>query len=106
MSGLAMLIFAAGIFQASVALNKALLLEPSTSGPYILLGKVLLKQKNPEMARVYLERAARMDPTNYMAHGLLGQSYRALGRADDAARETEKAVQLQATDIPNTDHQK
>jgi len=92
--------------QASVALNKALLLEPSTTGPYILQGKVLLKQKNPEMARVYLERATKMDPMNYMAHSLLGQAYRALGRADDAARETEKAVQLQATDVPNSDHEK
>ncbi len=92
--------------QALVALNKALPLEPATSGPYILLGKVLLKQKNPEMARVYLERATRIDPMNYMAHGLLGQSYRALGRADDAARETQKGEQIQATDVPNTDHQK
>jgi tetratricopeptide (TPR) repeat protein len=92
--------------QALVALNKALPLEPATSGPYILLGKVMLKQKNPEMARVYLERAVRIDPMNYMAHGLLGQSYRALGRADDAARETQRGEQIQATDVPNTDHQK
>jgi tetratricopeptide (TPR) repeat protein len=85
---------------ASVALNKAVLLEPATSGPYILLGKTLLKQKNALMARVYLERAVKMDPSNYMTHSLLGQTYRALGRSEDAARESQKAEQLQTADTP------
>jgi tetratricopeptide (TPR) repeat protein len=82
--------------RAQQALNRAVLLEPNVNIPFILLGKVLLKQKNSLMAKMYLERALEMDPRNYMAHHLLGQTYRALGRSDDAAREYRTAEQVQA----------
>ena len=71
--------------------------------PFILLGKVLLKQQNPSMAKMYLEHALQMDPKNYMAHYLLGQAYRALGRTDDAAREYHAAEQIQADTAPHFD---
>jgi Tfp pilus assembly protein PilF len=77
------------------------LLEPNVNIPFILLGKVLLKQKNPLMAKMYLERALEMDPRNYMAHHLLGQAYRALGRSDDAVREYRAAEQIQAAKEPH-----
>jgi len=76
------------------------LLEPNSTGPYILLGKVLLKQQDPVSAAMYLERAEGMDPANYMTHSLLGQAYRALGRAEDANRETQTAQKLQAESQP------
>jgi len=69
--------------------------------PFILLGKVLLKQQNSLMAKMYLEHALQMDPRNYMAHYLLGQAYRALGRTDDAAREYQAAEQIQADSEPH-----
>jgi tetratricopeptide (TPR) repeat protein len=87
--------------RAQQALNRAVLLEPNVNIPFILLGKVLLKQKNSLMAKMYLERALEMDPQNYMAHHLLGQTYRALGRSDDAAREYRAAEQIQAAKEPH-----
>jgi len=86
--------------KAQQSLQRALLLEPNSTGPYILLGKVLLKQQDPVSAAMYLERAEGMDPANYMTHSLLGQAYRALGRAEDANRETQTAQKLQVANQP------
>jgi tetratricopeptide (TPR) repeat protein len=82
--------------KAQQALNCAVLLEPNATGPYILLGKTMLGQQNPVMAAMYLERALKMDPGNYIAHSLLAQVYRAEGRKDDAAREFQMAERLQS----------
>ncbi len=86
--------------KANQSLQRALLLEPTATGPYLLLGKVLLKQGAPANATLYLERARGMDPGNYMTHNLLGQAYRAVGRVDDARRETETGLKLQAQSEP------
>lgn len=86
--------------KAQQSLQRALLLEPNSTGPYILLGKVLLKRQDPANAMMYLERAERMDPGNYMTHNLLGQAYRSLGRADDASREIQTAQKLQSATEP------
>jgi predicted Zn-dependent protease len=83
--------------EAQHALNRAVLLEPNASGPYILLGKLMLNQQNPVMASMYLERARQMDPGNYMTHYLLGQTYRTEGRKEDAAHEFRAAEQLQSS---------
>jgi tetratricopeptide (TPR) repeat protein len=85
---------------AQQALDRAVLLEPTVNVPFILLGKVLLKQQNSMIAKMYLEHALQMDPKNYMAHYLLGQAYRALGRTDDAAREYKAAEQVQEASTP------
>ena len=85
---------------AQQALDRAVLLEPNVNAPFILLGKVLLKQQNSMMAEMYLEHALQIDPKNYMAHYLLGQAYRALGRSDDAAREYKAAEQIQDASTP------
>ena len=87
--------------RAQQALDRAVLLEPNVNAPFILLGKVLLKQQNPMMAKMYLEHALRIDPKNYMAHYLLGQAYRALGRPEDASREYNTAEQIQDTNMPH-----
>ena len=87
--------------RAQQALNRAVLLEPTVNIPFILLGKVLLKQQNGLMAKMYLEHALEMDPKNYMAHYLLGQAYRALGRTEDAAREYHAAEQIQTASEPH-----
>jgi predicted Zn-dependent protease len=86
--------------EAQHALNRAVLLEPNATGPYILLGKLMLNQKNPVMAAMYLERARQMDPGNYMTHYLLGQAYRTEGRTGDANREFHAAEQLQSSNPP------
>jgi predicted Zn-dependent protease len=81
-------------------LQEAVLLEPNATGPYILLGKTMLKKSDPVAAATYLEHAARLDPANYMTHSLLSQAYRAMGRKDDATRETETAQKLQGANEP------
>jgi tetratricopeptide (TPR) repeat protein len=89
--------------QAQRALNRAVLLEPNATGPYILLGKVLLNQQNPVMAGMYLERALHMDPGNYITHSLLAQVYRSEGRREDSAREFQTAAKLQSANPPKLD---
>ena len=79
-------------------LNRAALLEPNTTGPFILLGKVFLQRRDPVMATTYLERALRMDPNNYITHLLLGQAYHATGRYKEASSEFQKVRQMQYGD--------
>jgi tetratricopeptide (TPR) repeat protein len=86
--------------EATAALQRAVLLEPNATGPYILLGKVMLKRQDAVGAATYLERAKQMDPANYMTRNLLGQAYRAMGRRDEAAAELQAAEQLQAASEP------
>ena len=86
--------------KALQALQQAVLLEPNSTGPYILLGKVTLKLQDPVSAAGYLERAEKMDPGNYMTHGLLSQAYRVLGKTADASREAETAEKLQSAADP------
>ena len=91
----------AGNYQEALkSLQRAVILEPNVTGPFILLGKVLLKQQAPANAATYLERAAAMDPGNFMTHSLLGQAYRSLGRTEDALHETQLATRLQADSSP------
>jgi predicted Zn-dependent protease len=85
---------------AQRVLQQAILLEPNSTGPYILLGKTMLKKADPVAAATYLQHADQMDPANYMTHSLLGQAYRAMGRSEDAGRETATAQKLQAASEP------
>ena len=81
--------------KAREALNKAILLEPNATGPYILLGEALIELNQPVLAVHYLDHAATMDPGNYITHNYLGHAYRALGRMADSVREFKRAVELQ-----------
>jgi len=85
---------------AQKSLDRAVLLEPTLNIPYILLGKVLLEQKDALMATMYLKHAIEIDTKNYMAHALLGQAYRTLGRKDDALVELRTAAKLQEAEVP------
>jgi predicted Zn-dependent protease len=86
--------------KAQQALQQALLLEPNSTGPYILLGKALLKSQDPVSATMYLERAEKMDPGNSMTHNFLAQAYRAIGRVDDANREMQMVQRLRSVEEP------
>ena len=86
--------------EADKVLQQAVLLEPHATGPYILLGKVLLKEGQPVGAMTFLQRAETMDPANYMTHNLLAQAYRALGRTAEASRELATTEKIQAADEP------
>jgi tetratricopeptide (TPR) repeat protein len=85
---------------AQRALQRAILLDSTATGPYILMGKVLIKKKDFVSAANYLQRALRMDPENYISHHLIGEAYRGLGRTADAERELKRAEELQSTKEP------
>ena len=88
--------------QAEQVLQQAILLEPNATGPYILLGRAHLKQGDPTGAMPFLQKAEGMDPANFMTHNLLAQTYRALGRPEDATREVTLTEQTQATAVPRS----
>ena len=82
--------------EAERLLQRSIWLDATSTGPYILLGKVLLKKGETQLAVRALERAIAMDPNNNIPHHLLGQAYRDLGRNEDAERELKLAEQLQS----------
>jgi tetratricopeptide (TPR) repeat protein len=76
-------------------LQRSIWLDATSTGPYILMGKVLEKKGDFDLAVRALQRAAAMDPNNSITHHLLGQAYRDLGRNEDAEKELKLAEQLQ-----------
>jgi tetratricopeptide (TPR) repeat protein len=82
--------------QAEEALAKAISLETSSTGPFIQMGKVLLRRNDPQTSLLYLQHAEKMDPGNYMTHTLLGQAYRSLGRNEEAKKEIDAASRIHA----------
>ena len=71
-------------------------LDATTTGPFILMGKVLEKKGEFELSIRALQRAVSMDPNNPTTHHLLGQAYRDMGRKEEAESELQMAEQLQS----------
>jgi len=82
-------------------LQRSIWLDATSTGPYILMGKVLQKKGEPELAVRSLRHALAMDPNNPITHHLLGQAYRDLGNTEEAERELKTAQQLGAKDDAN-----
>ena len=80
--------------EAEKLLQRSIWLDATSTGPYILLGKVLQKKGETQLAIRALQRAISMDPNNDIPHHLLGLAYRDLGRTEDAERELKLAGQL------------
>jgi tetratricopeptide (TPR) repeat protein len=76
-------------------LQRSIWLDATSTGPFILMGKVLEKKGEFELAVRSLQRAATMDPNNPTTHHLLGQAYRDMGRKEEAESELKLAEQLQ-----------
>ncbi len=85
--------------EAEKLLQRSIWLDATSTGPYILMGKVLEKKGEALLAVRALQRAINMDPNNSISHHLLGQAYRDLGRSEDAERELKLAEQLQGRDV-------
>ncbi len=84
--------------EAQEALTKAISLDTSSTGPFILMGKVLLHRNDPVTAIMYLKHAEKMDPGNFITHTLLAQAYRKVGQEDDSKRETDLASKIHTDD--------
>ena len=82
------------VSDAQQALTKAISLDTTSTGPFILMGEVLLRRQDARTALLYLRHAEKMDPSNYVTHTLLSQAYRRAGREDDAKRETDIASKI------------
>jgi tetratricopeptide (TPR) repeat protein len=80
---------------AEKLLQQSIWLDATASGPYILMGKVLLKKNDAVLAIRSLQRALAMDPNNYIAHNLLGQAYRMQGKSTEAENELQLSQKLQ-----------
>lgn len=78
---------------AQQSLTEALSLDMSSTGPFILMGRVLLRRQDARTAIMYLLHAEKMDPNNYITHASLAQAYRLSGQEDEAKRENELAAQ-------------
>lgn len=76
-------------------LQQSIWLDATASGPYILMGKVLLKKNDATLAVRSLTHALSMDPNNYIAHNLLGQAYRMQGKTAEAQAQLELSQKLQ-----------
>jgi len=92
--------------EAEPLLQRSIYLDSTSSAPYILLGKLLLHKNEAERASLALQRAISVDPNNYIAHYLLSQAYRALGKADDSQREAQLAERLQSAQHPKLENVK
>jgi tetratricopeptide (TPR) repeat protein len=80
--------------EAQEALTKAISLDTSSTGPFIQMGKVLLRRQDPVTSIMYLKHAEKMDPANFITHTLLAQAYRKIGQEDDAKQEMELASKI------------
>jgi tetratricopeptide (TPR) repeat protein len=80
--------------EAERLLQRSIWLDASSTGPYILMGKILQKKGEPSLAIRTLQRAVAMDPNNPITHHLLGQAYRDIGKNDEAEQELKVAEQL------------
>lgn len=81
--------------EAERLLQRSIWLDATSTGPYILLGKVLEKKGETELAVRALQRALAMDPNNPVPHHLLGLAYRDLGKNEEADRELQVAAKLE-----------
>ena len=52
-----------------------------------MLGQTFLYLNQPSLAFHYLDKAVRMDPSNYITHNLLAQACKAIGQLEEATRE-------------------
>lgn len=77
-------------------LQRSIWLDATSTGPYILMGKVLEKKGEFELSVRALQHAATMDPNNPTTHHLLGQAYRDMGKKEEAEYQLKLAEQLQA----------
>lgn len=88
---------------AQQCLMKSISLDRSSTGPFILMGKVLLRRNDPQSAVLYLRHAEKMDPSNFITHNLLGQAFRSLGQEQEAKEEFDAAARIHAAeDVKST----
>jgi predicted Zn-dependent protease len=79
--------------------ERAVTLEGDLAESRALLGRILLKQGEPEAATRSLETAVAAEPRNAAWRFLLGQAYQRIGRAAAAAKEFAEASRLKEQEV-------
>ena len=82
--------------EAENALKQSIWLNESSSGSFILLGRIALKKNEAALASGFLEHALKLDPQNYYVHYFLGRAYQSLGRTAEATQHFEISKNLRS----------
>ena len=77
-------------------LQRSIWLDSTSTGPFVLMAKVLLKKNEALLSSRAAQKAISMDPNNYYAHFLLGQALAKLGKTSEADSEMKLSQELQA----------
>jgi Tfp pilus assembly protein PilF len=81
--------------ESQKVLRQSIWLDAMAFEPYVVLGKVFLRERQHELAEKNLNRAISLDSGNYTAHFILAQLYREQGKAEAAEREMKVAARIQ-----------
>jgi len=76
--------------EAQKAISQAMTLNPEDAASRALAGQILLDEGNYQAAVRELLAAVRVQPTLYLAHGLLRTAYLKMGESDKAGEELEQ----------------
>lgn len=90
------------VADAAKAIDAALATAPDDPGVQSLAGRIDYQQKRYDSAIAHLQTAVKLRPEDLPARFTLAQAYRAVGRTDDAARESKEFQRLRAAN-PNAD---
>lgn len=88
---------------AAKSIEKALALAPEDPLVQATAGRVYVAERKYDLAVQHLEQAVHLQPENAQARFTLAQAYRALGRKEDAARESQEFERLRSRDNPGSD---
>ncbi|MGZ4815601.1 MAG: tetratricopeptide repeat protein [Terriglobales bacterium] len=77
-------------------LQRSIWLDSTSTGPFVLMAKVLLKKNEALLSSRAAQKAISMDANNYYAHFLLGQAYLKLGKKSEADAEMKLSQELQS----------
>jgi tetratricopeptide (TPR) repeat protein len=80
--------------EAQQSLTKAIALDTSLTGAFVMMGKVLLRRQDTQTAIMYLKHAEKMDPDDFTTHALLSQAYHHTGQDEEAKQESALAQKI------------
>jgi Flp pilus assembly protein TadD len=80
--------------QAAIVLERANRLEPHRQSILEALGRAYFNSGQPELSRRTFSELLELDPSAHYAHYALGQSFKRLGRRDEARTHLKLAVAL------------
>jgi tetratricopeptide (TPR) repeat protein len=80
--------------RAAACFDRVRVLAPGDPGGYLLLVRAQLNRKQPEAALPVITEALRRFPNHALTHLFAGWVYSELGRADEAAAENRRALEL------------